>query len=174
MPVLLGPPKTARAEHLFDAGRLHESVEAWQDALALLDSLGMTSYASTVLIQLGMAKYGLGERAEAERLAVEGEELGAAEDTVNFSRGRRLRAFVAADRGDLEEAEALARDALAYAYRTDFPDEHGGAHEALGYVHAAAGRMDEARAEYVRAAEAWEQFDWIAKAARVRALLEEL
>jgi class 3 adenylate cyclase/tetratricopeptide (TPR) repeat protein len=174
VPVLLGPPKVARAEQLFEAGRLHESVEQWQDALALLDSLGMTSYASTALIQLGAAKHGLGELAEAERLAVEGEELGAAEDTVNFSRGRRLRALVAADRGDLEKAEALARDALEHAYRTDFPDEHGSSHEALGYVLAAADRTDEARTEYVRAAEAWEQFDWTAKAARVRALLEEL
>jgi len=77
-----------------------------------------------------------GEAAEAIRLALEGEELGAAEGVVNFAYGRGLRACIAADAGSHDEAESLGREALAYAYKTDFPAVQAGAHRALTRQHA--------------------------------------
>jgi hypothetical protein len=105
----------------------------------------MTSFRSTVTISLGGALYAQGKGDEAERLAIEGEELGAAEDVVNFAFGDSLRARIAADRGEHEEAERLARNALRYAYKTDFPDVQATAHAALAHSLAAADRIDEAR-----------------------------
>ena len=112
--------------------------------------------------------------AEAVRLAVEGEELGAAEDVVNYADGRGLRARVAADAGRLIEAESLAREALAYAYETDFPEVHADAHDALAHVLVCAGRTDEAFAELERVLELWERYGYAAEAERTRALRHQV
>jgi tetratricopeptide (TPR) repeat protein len=93
---------------------------------------------------------------------------------VNFSKGRALRARVAADRGDHDAALDLALSAAEHGYRTDFPSVHGEAHETLAHVHLKAGRVDEARSEYERALAIWERYGWTANAARVRELLVEL
>jgi class 3 adenylate cyclase/tetratricopeptide (TPR) repeat protein len=172
--VLLAPPMTARAECLAAQGRLPEAAEAWREVIVLLESTGHTSFLSTTLVDFGATLYLLGDLDEAERLAIEGEEMGATDDIINFSRGRRIRAVVAADRGALEQAEELARSALDYAYRTDFPEEHAGTREALGRVLRAAGRTEEARVEYERALATWERYDWGRRAEDVRELLVEL
>ena len=174
LPVMVIPAKTARAEILDDQGRLDLSLATWEEAVAGLRAAGHISFLSTVLCQKALTHYHLGQLDEAERLAVEGEELGAEEDVVNFAWGRGVRARVAADRGDRGAAEGLARSALEYAYRTDFPRVHGEAHDALGYVLAAAGRTDEARAEYQRTLEIWERYDWVHRGGLVRELLVEL
>jgi Flp pilus assembly protein TadD len=93
---------------------------------------------------------------------------------INFSKGRALRAIIAADRGADEQALDLARSAHEYAFRTDFPAEHGRAHEALGYVHRRAGRTDEARSEYEQALEIWERYGFTASASELRELLVQL
>jgi tetratricopeptide (TPR) repeat protein len=174
VPILLGPPMTARAGCLREAGEIEEALEAGREVNALLESTGHTSFLSTGLVELGVTHHLAGDLDEAERLAIAGEELGAAEDVINFARGRRVRALVAADRGDLDRAEELARDSFAHAYRTDFPAEHGEAHETLAYVLRAAGRTDGARAEYALALAEWERYDWKRRAERVRRLLVEL
>lgn len=163
-----------RAEHLAAAGRLEESAAGFRDTIAVLESLDQTAFLSTVTIELGEVLYRLGEAAEAERLAIEGEEMGAVEDVVNFAWGRGLRARIAADRGDREDAERLARDAVRYAHETDFPRVQAAAHGALAHAHRAAGRLDEARAELEREAELWKRYGFQVDAARVRALLAEL
>ena len=98
----------------------------------------------------------------------------APDDVVNFSRGRSVRAQIAADRGDDGAALELAHSALEHAERTDFPNEHGRAYEALGHVHRRAGRADDARAAYAHALEVWERYGFTADAGRVRPLLTEL
>jgi class 3 adenylate cyclase/tetratricopeptide (TPR) repeat protein len=167
-------PMAALASQLQDAGRLDEALEMYELLLAQMRKLGQSSYMSTTLIDLGDLRYARGELEEAERLALEGEELGGPEDRINFSKGRRLRAVIAADRGDDATALVLAQSAIEHALRTDFPHEHGGAYEALAHVHARAGRVPEARAAYERAAEIWTRFGWPAKARRVEQLLVEL
>jgi len=174
LPALVVAPMNARAELLRDAGRHDEALTAYEELIGMHEQLGQSSYLSTCLIEYGELRYLRGELEEAERLAIEGETLGDPQDLINFSRGRRLRALIAADRGDDESAMALAKDALDYAFRTDFPSEHGGAHEALGHVHRRAGRTAEARAAYEEAAAIWRRYGWTAATARVDGLLVEL
>jgi class 3 adenylate cyclase/tetratricopeptide (TPR) repeat protein len=162
------------AEILATEGRLDEAAAQFLEICARLEERGLTSFLSTTLIDLGEVQYRLGQIEEAEQLAARGEELGAAEDVVNFAKGRGLRARVAADRGEHEQAMELAREALHFAYETDFPQIHADAHEALAHVLATAGRPDEARTELEQALELWERYGFEVEAARTRALLVQL
>ncbi|HLY85780.1 MAG TPA: adenylate/guanylate cyclase domain-containing protein [Gaiellaceae bacterium] len=157
-----------RADVLSDAGRLDEAVATYRDALVRLDELGMQSFRSTTLINLGETLYLASQVDEAERLALEGEELGAAEDVVNFALGRALRARLAADRGEHEEAERLARSGLEYAYTTDFPVVHAKAHAALGHALAAAGQTTDACRELDRTIELWSRHGYRVHTERAR------
>ena len=167
-------PMAALASQLHDSGRLDEALALYEDIIARMRELGQSSYVSTTLIDLGDLRYSRGESDEAERLALEGEELGVPEDRINFSKGHRLRAVIAADRGDDEAALALALGGIEHALLTDFPSERGGAYESLGHVHRRAGRTAEARAAFRRAAEVWTRYGWPANARRVEQLLVEL
>jgi tetratricopeptide (TPR) repeat protein len=172
--VLVTAPMNARAHLLGELGRHEESVKAYEDVIALHESLGQAAHLSTTLVEYGEMLYGAGDAEEAERLATEGERLGGPEDVVNFSKGRGVRARIAADRGDDVAAVELAQSAVEYAERTDFPSEHGRAYEALGHVHRRAGRADDARAAYAHALEVWERYGFTADAGRIRGLLAEL
>jgi class 3 adenylate cyclase/tetratricopeptide (TPR) repeat protein len=163
-----------RAEIMHDQGRLDEAIRTYREAISRLEELGQTGFRSTTLINLAEVLYERGQADEAARLALEGEQTGGAEDVVNFAYGRALRARIAADRGAPGTADALAREALDYAYKTDFPSVHATVHEALGHVLAAAGRPDEARAELDRALQLWQRYGHRAQAERTRALLASL
>ncbi len=160
-----------RAEIMHDQGRPDEAITTYREAISRLEELGQTSFRSTTLINLAWVLHERGQADEAASLALEGEQAGAAEDVVNFAYGRSLGARIAADRGAYDTAEALAREALGYAYKTDFPSVHATAHEALAHVLTAAGRPDEARAELERAFQLWQRYGHSAQADRTRALL---
>jgi class 3 adenylate cyclase/tetratricopeptide (TPR) repeat protein len=161
-------------EVLLHQGRIRESVEVMRNAVAELEALGDKSFRSTCLIRLADALYAAGEPGEAEQCAIEGEELGAAEDVINYAYGRSIRARIATDRGELEAAESLARDGVEYAYQTDFPWVHGVAHRDHAYVLAAAGRPKEAQRELQRSIECFESFGNVVEVEKTRALLVEL
>jgi tetratricopeptide (TPR) repeat protein len=163
-----------RAAVLYAEGSLDEAIATYRDAIGRLAELEQTSFRSTTLINLGEVLSERGESDEAERLALEGEQLGAAEDVVNFAFGRGLRARIAADEGAHEAAERLAREALAYAYETDFPRVQAGAHHALGYVLARAKRAEEARTELEQALHLWQRYGHRTDADKTRALFEQL
>jgi tetratricopeptide (TPR) repeat protein len=156
---------------LHAAGRLDEAVEAYRSVLEQFEAQGQTSFRSTALIDFARVVYEQGDPGETERLVAEGQALGAAEDVINFAFGQSLRARIAADRGDPGAADELARQALDFAYRTDFPGVHASAHEALARALSAAGRADEARSEDERALDLWERYDYTFEAARLRARL---
>jgi ATP/maltotriose-dependent transcriptional regulator MalT len=161
-------------EVLLHQGRTHESIEVMRNAVAQLEALGDKSFRSTCLIRLAEALYAAGEPGEAEQRAIEGEELGAAEDVVNYAVGRSIRACIATDRGELDAAESLSRDSLDYAYQTDFPSVHATAHRSRAYALAAAGRPAEARTELELAVDRFESFGSVVEAEKTRALLVEL
>ena len=146
-----------------------EATRRW--VIERLGAEGQSSFRSTALIELAEIRYERGDPDDAERLVAEGQTLGAGEDVVNFAYGQGLRARIAADRGDVEAGEPLARAALEYAHCTDFPSVHAGAHAALAHVLAASGRTEDARVEYERSLELWERYGFEPDARRVRARL---
>jgi class 3 adenylate cyclase len=127
------------------AGNREEAVAVGQEGYRMLVELGAPGYASTSAVFLAIALELVGRLDEAERLAIEGEEAGGPADVVNFAVGRAVRARVAAQRGELAEAERFGRDAVRYALEMDFLWVHGEAYRALAFAQAAAGRQDEAR-----------------------------
>jgi tetratricopeptide (TPR) repeat protein len=155
------------------SGRIAEGVALLRKADAGLAALGETSFRSTIIVRLGWALYEQGELDEAELRATEGEELGAAEDVVNYALGRSVRAMIAADRGRTEDAERLAGDSLQYALLTDFPFVHASAHKAIARAAASAGRLGDARAAVDRAVELYESVGDVVEANRARLLLVE-
>jgi class 3 adenylate cyclase/tetratricopeptide (TPR) repeat protein len=172
--IMLAINTQQRAAVMHDQGQLDEAIATYRAAIGRLEELGQTSFRSTTLINLGEVLYEQGQADEASRLALEGERLGAAEDVVNFAWGRGLRAHIAADRGLHKEAHSLAREALAYAYETDFPRVQAAAHRAFGYTLARANRPDEARTELERALQIWQRYGHRSDAEKTRAVLEQL
>jgi tetratricopeptide (TPR) repeat protein len=171
---MVAAPMLARAHVLGKLGRFDEAGQAFEEVIALHESLGQTAYLSTALAEYAEILYDGGDLDRAEELARESERLGGPDDVVNFAKGRVVRAQVLADRDDPAAALELAESAVEYAERTDFPNERGRAYEALAYAHRRAGRQDDARAAYEWALELWERYGWTANAERVRALLVEL
>jgi tetratricopeptide (TPR) repeat protein len=159
------------AHVLLTAGRLTEATDVYKWVLERFKALEYTSFRSTALLDLARVDYQQGDRDEAERLIAEGQALGATDDIINYALGQGLRARIAADRGDLAEAEQLAQEALEHAYRTDFPGVHAAAHEVLAHALHAAGRTDDARSENQRALELWERYGYTCESSRVRTLL---
>jgi tetratricopeptide (TPR) repeat protein len=159
------------AHVLLSAERLGEATDAFEWVIGRLEAVEYTSFRSTALIDLAKVAYRLGDRNETERLIAEGQAIGATEDIVNYAWGQGLRAQVAADFGDLAEAEQLARQSSDFAYGTDFPGVQAFAHEALAHVLYAAGRVDDARSEIRRALELWERYGYTCESNRVERLL---
>jgi tetratricopeptide (TPR) repeat protein len=162
------------AESAYAQGRYEESARLYRETYDGLGAMGETGFRSTVAIELGESLYALGEHAEAEQLAFEGEAMSSADDLVNFALGRGLRARILADRGELEAAEALALDAVEYARRSDFPQIHARTDEALAQVRRAQGRIEESHSLLEQAARAHESRGDVVLAKRMRTLLVEL
>jgi class 3 adenylate cyclase/tetratricopeptide (TPR) repeat protein len=162
------------AESAFAQGRYDESVRLYRETYDRLGTMGETGFRSTVAIELGESLYAVGEHAEAEQLAIEGEAMSSADDLVNFALGRGLRARILADRGELEAAEALALEAIEYARRSDFPQIHARTDEALARVRRAQGRTEESRSLLEQAARAHERRGDVVLAERMRQLVVEL
>jgi tetratricopeptide (TPR) repeat protein len=154
-------------------GRFAEAAQLYREVYDDLGALGEQGFRSTVAIELAEALYALGERDEAEQLAVSGEAMGGEDDLVNFALGRALRARLAADRGDADQASVLAREAIAYGERSDFPGLHASVYEAQAHVLAAAGDPAGARACLERAIAAHDSHGDVVLAERARALPAE-
>jgi class 3 adenylate cyclase/tetratricopeptide (TPR) repeat protein len=95
---------------------LHEGYE-------MLERMGQKTPLSTIAGHLGVAVFRQGRLDEAEGLSEVSEELGASDDLYNEAVWRRLRARVLGARGDLDPAEALARQAVELAADVGFLDD---------------------------------------------------
>jgi ATP/maltotriose-dependent transcriptional regulator MalT len=87
---------------------------------------------------------------------------------------RQVQALVHADRGEHDQAERLAHEAIAIAEETDALNFQGDAFCDLAEVLAAAGRGGEAAVELEHALERYERKRNLAMVARVRPKLEVL
>jgi len=163
---------------LADLARYEGDDEAAEAYLARFcdwaEAHGQRSYLSTYAPTRGRFLWTLGRYDEAEALAQLGRELGDEQDAATQTIWREVAALVRASRGDHEEAERLAREAVAISGRTDAPMWHGDALYDLAEVVQLAGRTDEAAAVFEQALEQYELKRTVPLVEQTRARLAEL
>jgi tetratricopeptide (TPR) repeat protein len=134
------------AEIALLAGDLDDAARHLRTFCDWLEETENYAFLSTYLPQLGRVLCALGRYDEAEPLAQRGRELGDEQDAVTQALWRQVEALVHASRGQLAEAERLAREAVAITYNTDSLLRQGEALCDLADVLQVAGRHDEAAA----------------------------
>jgi tetratricopeptide (TPR) repeat protein len=112
--------------------------------------------------------------AEAEQLANEGRDMGHASDALVQAGWRQALALIHVERGDLDEAERLAHEAVVVAQKTDAPAFHGDAFYDLADVFAAADGRAAAVAALNDALKCYERKGIIPLARRTRERLAAL
>jgi class 3 adenylate cyclase/tetratricopeptide (TPR) repeat protein len=110
----------------------------------------------------------LGRHEEAELLAEQGRQLGAAEDVLTQAVWRRAQALVLSARGDHESAEKLAREAVTISGQTDNLELQGDGHCDLAEVLEAAGRREDAITAWQEALDRYKRKGIVPLARRVR------
>jgi len=96
--------------------------QALREGYEILERMGERTGLATLATLLGEALYRQGRLDEVDAYLDIGAEVGARDDVANESWGRSIRAKLLASRGELHEAEALARDAVQIADRTEMID----------------------------------------------------
>jgi class 3 adenylate cyclase/tetratricopeptide (TPR) repeat protein len=157
---LLGDPAAVEA-------RLRPGIE-------VLGAAGETGFLSTSAVVLAEALYAQGKDDEALEFTFIGEANAAAGDVASEMGWRSVRAKVLAREGKIDEAELLARDAVAIAERTDHLDAIGDCYMALAEVLRAAGRLEEATSAARDALGLHERKRNLVLADRARRLIEEI
>jgi class 3 adenylate cyclase/tetratricopeptide (TPR) repeat protein len=148
------------------AGDPARAVEFGEQGCKLLEELGERAYLSTAAGKLADAYYEFGRFDDAETWTTRSVELGASDDISTQEIWRRVKAKVLARRGEAEEAERLAREAVAIANRTESPV--AAVYSDLAEVLSLAGRTDEAREALERALVGFEDKGNIIMANRMR------
>ena len=139
-----------------------------------LEEMGDRAVLSTTAAYLAQALLAQRRDEEAERFAELSEELAAADDLITQILWRSVRARTLAGRGLIEEAERLAREAVALAERSDFVNDRGDALFDFAIVLRQAGHLDDARAALAEGLRLYEQKGNTVAAASARAELAEL
>jgi tetratricopeptide (TPR) repeat protein len=139
-----------------------------------LEQMGERNYLATTAAFLAQAVAAQGGHDEAERLIAVSRDAGAGEDLLAQVVTQGLLARILAARGQLAEAEELARSAVTLAARTDFLNQHGDALLELAGVLAETRRTREARAAVDEALGLYERKGNLIAAARARQQLERL
>ena len=130
---------------------------------------GMSAATWGMEAQLALTLFALGRHDEAEEWARKAEEKAPGDDVDAQIAWRRARATLLAHGGELDEAERLAREAVALSEGTDMLGVSGDAFLTLAEVLEAAGR--DARAELEQALALYERKGNVVMAERVRARL---
>jgi predicted ATPase/class 3 adenylate cyclase len=113
-------------------------------AYRALEEMGERAFRSTMAATLALVIVEQGRDREAEAFAQVSAKLGAVGDLLTQIRWRRALARVLALRLEVPAAEALAREALAIAEKTDFINERADALIDLSYVLETSSRSSEA------------------------------
>jgi tetratricopeptide (TPR) repeat protein len=159
------------AVHEDDALRAVRAASEMRETLAAAGEKGVLS---TIAANLACALYERGEYEEAARFSLISEQSGSADDLVTQVGWRVARAMVLARRGEIDEGEALARDALARAAASEYAESNAEAYLSLGEVLRLAGRPEEAREAFESAQAVLERKGWQLSADAARAKLAEL
>jgi class 3 adenylate cyclase/tetratricopeptide (TPR) repeat protein len=145
-----------------------------EEACPLFEEAGDRGWLSTAVGRLAHALYELDRLEEADAAAARSAELGASDDAFTQMLWRQARAKVLARRGDTDEAERLAREAVAIGAGAQMPDSLGDAQLDLAEVLRLAGKTDEAKAAFRAALDLYERKGNLAMAERTGARLSEL
>ena len=116
----------------------------WRASYETLERLGERGNLSTIAAFLAEALYEQEADDEAQRLTEVSEGAASDDDATSQIAWRVTRAKLLARRGELERAEELAREAVARADQTEWPNLRGSARTSLAEVLLAGGRPDEA------------------------------
>ena len=156
------------------AGDLEAAEREYDRGIGILEALGETGVLSTLQAERALVQYRRGRIPQAEASIVRARETGAEHDIATQAAWRAVAAMIAADRGDVDEADRIAGEAIEMVEPTDFLELRGEVFEAAGHVHLAAGRRSEAAAGFERAVAEHERKENQIDAARVAARLEAL
>jgi tetratricopeptide (TPR) repeat protein len=139
-----------------------------------LKKIGEKSHFCSVATMLARAVYDQGRYEEADRLAGEAERTARPNDVHSHIVWRATRAKVHARRGKFDVAEALAREAVAFAEESDFLHSHAEALMDLAEVLRLAGRSSDAARAVEEAMALHERKGNVVAFEKTRALLDEL
>jgi ATP/maltotriose-dependent transcriptional regulator MalT len=155
--MLAGDPAAAEAELTRD--------------YAALEAMGERNYISTPAGFLAEALLHQGKLEQADSFVANCRELAAPDDVVTQVLWRTVRARILARRGEVAEAEPLAREAVELADATDEPDTRGATLLALAEVLFAAGSDDQAVGAATKAAASFRSKGNVVEAARAEVLM---
>jgi class 3 adenylate cyclase/tetratricopeptide (TPR) repeat protein len=156
------------------AGDPEAAAAAGEASCRMREELGRWAELSTAAGGLALVYCELDRLDDAERWAARAEELGAADDAITQMLWRQARARVLARRGRLEEAEQLAREAVAIGEQTEDLDSKAQTRADLGDVLALAGRPKDAAAAIEEAVTRFEAKENVVRARQMRKRLAEL
>ncbi len=136
-----------------------------------LAEMGEKAILSGTAADLADAIYAQGRYDEAERFTEITEAAAADDDVDSQISWRSVRGKILAKRGEIDEAERLAREAVLLAAQTDWLNEHAKALVDLGVVLREAARMEEADAAIRQGVMLYERKGNLAAVDTARALL---
>jgi tetratricopeptide (TPR) repeat protein len=156
------------------AGAPERAEAAARASLALLQEMGATNQGSTVAALLAVALVRQDRHEEAIRYADLAATWAGPDDSASQVGQLVARAHVLAVRGELERAEAAAREAARLSERSDDISQRGDALTDLGAVLDRIGRASEAAAATRDAIALYERKGNVVSAARAHTVLERL
>jgi tetratricopeptide (TPR) repeat protein len=149
-------------------GKLTEAEQVLLNGYQALKGMGGKGPGASVAAMLARVYLGQRRYADAERMALECKATAADEQLDTQVKWRSIYAIVLGRRGDLAEAEPLAREALRRALQTDQLESRAEAHTDLAEVLRLAERREEAAHELEQALGLYEAKGNLVMAKRVR------
>jgi class 3 adenylate cyclase/tetratricopeptide (TPR) repeat protein len=150
------------------------AVEFGAEGCRLWEELGEHSVLSTAAGWLAQALYALDRLEEADAWAGRAAELGSSDDAMTQMLWRQVRSKVLARRGNVDEAERLAREAVAVSEKTDFLNAQGDVYADLAEVLLLGDSPAEAGAALGQALERYQRKGNVVSTRRIQARLAEL
>jgi DNA-binding SARP family transcriptional activator/tetratricopeptide (TPR) repeat protein len=166
------PINVAFVELLFD--KPADASRELRVACRALEDVGEQTNYSSVAALLALTLCGESKYEEAEESSRLSEAAARANDVLANVLWRSARARARAGLGDLETAESLARDAIAFAERSDFLNVHGDALVTLAEILERTGRADGAAEALHDAVGLYEEKGNVVSAGNARMILERI
>jgi hypothetical protein len=156
------------------AGEHEAAAKDLREGFETLSRLGEKAYLSSVAALLAEALHELGRDEEAEGFTRISEENAAPMDLAAQIQWRMARTRIVAGRGDLAEAERLARDAVRLSEETEFLDMRADALLRLAETLEREGRATEAGEAARSAVALYERKGYRVRVEKARRLVERL